>query len=447
MPWMTDLERVKADEAARSVVEAHLVVARATLRALDEGKHREALHDVRVAMRRLVSAMRAFGKLLPLSKRHGQRLRRLAKATNRARDLEVELAWLRRLRTDAPDSLEAELTGYRRRCRQEAKRAASKLAAELPKLLRRIEAALRVDRGAGEFVPSFGCVVAGLTRLQMARLVCRLERPSLDDEALHRVRLDAKQLRYLMEPLVSFTPETKRAVQRWASLQTQLGKMRDRHVFSLHARRRTQDGASSDVGPWLEQRAQAELATEKREFMESWLGEGGSLATLRAETERLVSELESASDMEVERKYLLRSLPSEARLESSTEILQGWIPGERIHERLRRIEAHDGSVSHRRTLKLGRGLSRVEVEEEIDAELFEQMWPLTSGKRVHKRRYFIARQALVWEVDEFLDRDLILAELELPSPSSSPPMPDWLSACLVRDVTKESTYVNLLLAR
>ena len=56
----------------------------------------EALHDFRVAIRRLRSLLRAYQDLtdaaIPRRLRRG--LRALARATNASRDLEVKLAWL-----------------------------------------------------------------------------------------------------------------------------------------------------------------------------------------------------------------------------------------------------------------------------------------------------------------------------------------------------------------
>jgi len=70
------------------------------------------------------------------------------------------------------------------------------------------------------------------------------------------------------------------------------------------------------------------------------------------------------------------------------------------------------------------------------------MWPLTAGKRVHKRRYRLGR----WEIDLFLDRDLVLAEIELASEDEPVDIPDWLSPYLEREVTGDPAYVNLNLA-
>ena len=125
---------------------------------------------------------------------------------------------------------------------------------------------------------------------------------------------------------------------------------------------------------------------------------------------------------------------------------QGFLPGETIVERLRKTTRPDGSTKYVRTIKLGRGVSRVEIEEEISDELFEALWPLTEGRRVRKRRYQLADEDLTWEIDRFLDRELVLAEVELSS-VGTPILPEWLRPHVVREVTDEAAFVNANLAR
>ena len=151
---------------------------------------------------------------------------------------------------------------------------------------------------------------------------------------------------------------------------------------------------------------------------------------------------------EIERKYLLRALPPRARRGKKKELWQGYLPGEALQERVRRVKDAKGE-RYLRTVKLGRGVSRVEVEEPCTRALFGKLWPLTRGKRVQKRRWVVkdAGTGLTWEVDEFLDRTLFLAEVELPSADVQPELPAWLAPFVVREVTEESAFVNVRLAR
>ena len=49
--------------------------------------------------------------------------------------------------------------------------------------------------------------------------------------------------------------------------------------------------------------------------------------------------------------------------------------------------------------------------------------------------------------DEFLDRELFLAEIELPSEETEVVLPEWLSEQVEREVTGEDEYVNVNLAK
>src|SRR5437016_5663261 len=122
------------------------------------------------------------------------------------------------------------------------------------------------------------------------------------------------------------------------------------------------------------------------------------------------------NDREIERKYLLRALPDGVARHPSAVLDQGYIPGSQVRERVRRMrEDADGSVRYIRTVKLGSGIERFEFEEDTTDVFFAAVWPLTEGRRIRKRRYRVPGDGGVWEVDEFLDRDLVLAEIELTS--------------------------------
>ena len=74
------------------------------------------------------------------------------------------------------------------------------------------------------------------------------------------------------------------------------------------------------------------------------------------------------------------------------------------------------------------------------------MWPLTEGHRLRKRRYTVPDGERAWEIDEFVGRELVLAEVELPAPDVPVDPPAWLSPYIVREVTGEADYTNIHLA-
>lgn len=156
--------------------------------------------------------------------------------------------------------------------------------------------------------------------------------------------------------------------------------------------------------------------------------------------------MSDALPREIERKWLLSSLPPGVRTVVPAELEQGYLPGEALVERIRR-ETHEGEIRWLRTVKLGRGIARIEVEEEASAELGAALFALTVGSRVAKRRYAIADGTLTWEIDEFTDRALCLAELELPDESTTVTFPEWLAPYVMREVTGERAFTNWQLAR
>ena len=149
-------------------------------------------------------------------------------------------------------------------------------------------------------------------------------------------------------------------------------------------------------------------------------------------------------NLEIERKYLLSALPRMPEPMDVLEIDQGYLPGV---ARLRHQRSSSGAERFVRTVKQGAGVQRTEVEHDIDRAAFDELWPQTSGRRVRKRRYVVAHGEDHWEIDEFLDRALVLAELEFDDPEHSVVIPDWLSPVLVRDVTDEPQFTNRSLAK
>ena len=100
-----------------------------------------------------------------------------------------------------------------------------------------------------------------------------------------------------------------------------------------------------------------------------------------------------------------------------------------------------------RTLKFCAGIERVELEDEMTWELFEALWPLTEGRRVRKRRYRVPGESGTWAVYVFSDRDLVLAEIELPTTTTALSIPDWMRPVVDREVTDDPSYTNERLAQ
>ena len=101
LPPPGDLLDRPAKESARLLALSFLQAATEARQRLEDARDREALHDFRVALRRLRSCLRAYGPHLreSVSKKRRRRLRDLAAATGASRDAEVHLAWLHEQRS------------------------------------------------------------------------------------------------------------------------------------------------------------------------------------------------------------------------------------------------------------------------------------------------------------------------------------------------------------
>ncbi len=133
--------------------------------------------------------------------------------------------------------------------------------------------------------------------------------------------------------------------------------------------------------------------------------------------------------------------------------MQGYLPeststdaGNPVEGRLRLTTKPDDSTIYTHTIKRGLGLIRQEIEREITQQEFEKLWPRTEGRRLTKTRYFVSEDDNLWAVDDFDDLDVVMAEIELPEPDTQITLPDWLKACLIREVTEEPAYRSYFLA-
>jgi CHAD domain-containing protein/CYTH domain-containing protein len=470
-----------ADEAARLLALQLLGDVVHARSRLDHPDDPEALHDFRVALRRLRSCIRAYrpqlgGSIRGRARRH---LRSLARAAGRRRDIQVYEAWvevqgqaLKPYQRPGVDWLVARLEARKQSADQRLARRLAERFAPLEKELRERLPVYRAHLGGGRDA-TLARVLAHLLLQLAAELQYRLGlvRSIADQREAHAVRIAAKRLRYLLEPVAPQLELAATLVTRLKDLQDRLGELHDYHVFSLDLAEALQDAAveqarriSRDLLVWdgaseppnaeddprlgllaLAQRLRGGAERTYAGFQAEWLAGGAEGFFAQVGELAQVLEARRAPPLEIERKFLLSGMPPVPGA-SVQEIEQGWLPGIVLVERLRRVRAN-GTEACFRTVKLGAGIRRIEVEEETTPELFAAVWPLTEGCRVRKRRYPVPDGERIWEIDEFLDRDLVLAEVELPSPDAPAEPPEWLRPYLVREVTDEPAYLNRNLAR
>ena len=536
----------------RLVALGHLADATAAHSRLAKQSDDEALHDFRVALRRLRSWERAFRPYLrdDLGGKLRRRLRDLAHDTGDSRDLEVHLAWLadqrrslgRRQRAGL-DWLIAELD----RRKDDADRVLAKdvdgrftrLEIKLTRALESYRERLRLHKdGRATPLPVFAEALAPRVRAAARELERHLGhvRTERDVREGHEARIAAKRLRYLLEPVIRIVPGTADIVDRLKDLQDVLGDLHDAQVFGAEISKLAADAAvaaapnaasltggqqaaaeakpvgdssspvtnaarepaadsrsnpgaepastkadqtaevtrsreperaaaaaspsapsappDADLAPGLSaimERLHSRASAAFTQFSAEWLGDkaAGFFRDVDAAADRIA---ESAREgLEIERKYLLRFVPEAARDGRWVDIAQGYLPGSRLQERIRRVSIHHGSgrkdIHFYRTVKLGEGVARTEVEEETTEAIFLAMWPLTKRRRLRKRRFEVDVDGRTWEIDEFRNRDLVLAEIELDSEDDEVMFPDWLAPAVQREVTGEPEFLNINLAR
>jgi CHAD domain-containing protein len=248
-----------AEEGARIVALALLAEAGAAADGLAASAGDEALHEFRVAVRRLRSALRTYRPWLEpaVRPRHRKALKRIARSTSEARDAEVQLAWLatkRRVLAAAPrragyELLVARLEERTHRLPDRA-RVAERFRRVAEKLERRLRSGGRAAEPGSEARPTFARALGSLVGDQLNRLAERMAslRDASDDEAVHRARIEGKRLRYLLEPLRGGGPAVAgEVVGRLKRLQDVLGDLHDTHVLAGELREALVDAAAEQA--------------------------------------------------------------------------------------------------------------------------------------------------------------------------------------------------------
>ena len=543
MPPRVDNLRESTPRAVRLVALGHLADAAAARDRLKNSSDHEALHDFRVALRRLRSWERAFRPYLrgDVSKKLRRRLRNVAGDTGASRDLEVHLSWLVEQRRSLGRRQRPGLSWILANLRQQKAKADSLLQHDVGGRFGRLDSKLRKsletyrdrvrlrDDGSALPPPPFADALAPRVRDAANELREHLDRirSAADHRECHETRISAKRLRYLLEPVAKSVRGASEVVERLKSMQDVLGDLHDAQVFGAEISELATEAAKvtapdeevvrsnggsrriepredvvesganpaptdaspeTPVEPVATPSAESEQAqtvvvpTSTRapallapavdplpgimaisdrlrdrataafsQFTAEWLGDQS--AAFFRDVDAVADYIAEAtrSGVEIERKFLLQYLPAEARGGRRLDIDQGYIPGDQLHERIRRVSIrHAGGrleVHYYRTVKLGEGVARTEIEEETTQAIFDVLWPLTRRRRLRKRRYEVEADGVTWEIDDFKRRDLVLAEIELETEDDEVAFPEWLAPVIQREVTNEPEFQNINLAR
>ena len=282
---MKEPSSISAHDLVSPTLRARIATVRkAAARLTATGQDAEALHDFRVALRRLRSVLR------PLRDLYGSRrltdvnadLKRVSDATGALRDEEVLRETMQALPLDpvARILIDAWLWG-RMREEENDRRAFLKTLVSKGKRSRLERSLDRLERLLAKRDARFGAeelAAEALARVALERAFAEVDahQNAHDAEAMHRLRISFKRLRYLIELLRPILGDDAEAIARGATkMQKKLGELHDldeaigqvsrAEVFSDEVRAKVQE-ALEDARAKSERRATEALPAVMASF-------------------------------------------------------------------------------------------------------------------------------------------------------------------------------------
>lgn len=153
----------------------------------------------------------------------------------------------------------------------------------------------------------------------------------------------------------------------------------------------------------------------------------------------------TSSGIEIERRWLLKSLPAEIDIVSGgyreSVIKQSYISTNPVI----RLRSHDDStfVLCVKTKGTGVGLGKPENESELSREEFDNLFKFVKKQPIQKTRYYIPlNHSLIAELDIFSEpSNLIIVEVEFQSEKEAESFipPPWFGE---EEITKNKNYAN-----
>ncbi|MBI3386708.1 MAG: CHAD domain-containing protein [Deltaproteobacteria bacterium] len=283
------------------------------LRQHDSGTRRgedpEALHSMRVAVRRLRAAVRIFAVAIPIRQREAFRreLHWLGESLGGVRDLDVQLVALRTYRASLSPAQRGGLAWLEPHVRRERTRRRGAMLVALDSrryaiLLTRLERFATGPRGPAQPAAAHDLLATAGRRILgrgAKRLLQRGNAIAAGDhdvtpEDLHALRIRAKRVRYLLEFLRELTGKPgRRLVKRLIRLQDLLGAHQDAVVATAFLHQATSAAPMESagllaLGAYTEHQRQR-AANARTEFRRAWcrFARKRTLEDLRALLRRL----------------------------------------------------------------------------------------------------------------------------------------------------------------
>lgn len=147
---------------------------------------------------------------------------------------------------------------------------------------------------------------------------------------------------------------------------------------------------------------------------------------------------------ETERKFLVLNPPNLEGLKY-VDIRQGYVAID--PEAGNEVRVRQSDHQYILTIKSKGDLERLEVENELSKEDFEELWKVTNGRSLMKRRYYLPFQNWMIEIDQYkgILEGLWVAEIEFDDITESNLFntPAWMD----REVTFDKRFKNQSLAQ
>lgn len=272
-------------------------------RACEPADDPEQVHQLRVATRRALAALKAFDKLLPVKRREWfeKQLRRLRRAAGEARDLDVltsRLAHdLQRGTARASRSMTSSVGGRTARGRLMAMLSRQRVVSRQPirdryeKLIeadwsKRTERLLEgMERGRSRKHGSFAVYARRRFRPIVGHFFAAADRRMQTAEELHAFRIEGKKIRYILEIFATVFPERVRTRCHAAleELQETLGDFTDHAAAADRFHRWSREDNASTHRAVLEglRRHEQRLANRARKDFAKWWDDNRRLSLRR----------------------------------------------------------------------------------------------------------------------------------------------------------------------
>ena len=152
--------------------------------------------------------------------------------------------------------------------------------------------------------------------------------------------------------------------------------------------------------------------------------------------------------IEIERKFLLKRIPNE-KPNDTIKMDQWYLNVNGKFERVRQRQwKSSGKIDWIHTIKeFVDEMTNIETEKFITSDEYHDFIkecknPNSDARYIQKKRHLYKNGHDTWEVDEFLETSLIVAEIEIPNKEYDVVLPDFISENLICEVTGIREFSN-----